>query len=147
MRDGTRSVPQGRWLQGTGVRTEARCGQPGPTSVGVLTYRLSLRCGVLFPKLSKLLNQEGALSAPCSPPAPSRGAPRPAPRHAGAGGTGRKSVTSDVTLRFATPHSSRRQALMSCRWQAAFARVERTDAKPSRAVLKTALTCGFLLPK
>jgi hypothetical protein len=30
-------------------------------------YRLSLRCGVLFPKLSKLLNQEGALSAPCSP--------------------------------------------------------------------------------
>jgi hypothetical protein len=47
---------------------------PDPPSVGVLTYRLSLRCGVLFPKLSKLLNQEDALSAPCSPQAP-RGAP------------------------------------------------------------------------
>ena len=51
-------------------------------------YRLSLRCGVLFPKLSKLLNQEDALSAPYSPRAPSRDAPRPAPRHAGAGGAG-----------------------------------------------------------
>jgi hypothetical protein len=40
---------------------------PDLPSVGVLTYRLSLRCGVLFPKLSKLLNQEDALSAPCSP--------------------------------------------------------------------------------
>jgi hypothetical protein len=37
-------------------------------------YRLSLRCGVLFSKLSKLLNQGDALSAPCSPQAPSRGA-------------------------------------------------------------------------
>jgi hypothetical protein len=30
---------------------------------------------------------------------------------------------------------------------AAVARVERTDARSSRAVVKTALTCGFLLPK
>ena len=37
---------------------------PDLPSVGVLTYGLSLRCGVLFPKLSKLLNQEDALSAP-----------------------------------------------------------------------------------
>jgi hypothetical protein len=38
--------------------------------------------------LSKLLNQEDALSAPCFSRAPLRGAPRPARRHAGAGGTG-----------------------------------------------------------
>jgi len=50
-------------------------------------------------------------------------------------------------LLFATPNSSRRQALMSCRWLAAVARAERTDARSSRAVVKTALTCGFLLPK
>jgi hypothetical protein len=55
---------------------------PDLPSAGVLMYRLSLRCGALFPKLSKLLNQEDALSAPRSPQAPSRGAPRPA-------GTGR----------------------------------------------------------
>jgi hypothetical protein len=36
---------------------------------------------------------------------------------------------------------------MSYRWLAAVARGERTDARPSRAVVKTALTCGFLLPK
>jgi hypothetical protein len=30
---------------------------------------------------------------------------------------------------------------------AAVARVERADATSSRAVVKTALTCGFLLPK
>jgi hypothetical protein len=44
----------------------------------VLTYRLQLRWGVLFLKLSKLLNQGDALSAPCSSRSPSRGAPRPA---------------------------------------------------------------------
>ena len=55
------------------VRAEARCGEvarcgqaaPDLASAGVLTYRLELRCGVVFPKLSKLLNQENALSAPC----------------------------------------------------------------------------------
>jgi hypothetical protein len=64
------------------VRAEARCGEvarcgqaaPDLASAGVLTYRLELRCGVVFPKLSKLLNQENALSAPWSPQAPSRGA-------------------------------------------------------------------------
>jgi hypothetical protein len=53
---------------------------PDLPSVEVLTYRLSLRGGVLFPKLSKLLNQEDALSAPCSPLAPSRGARNAADR-------------------------------------------------------------------
>jgi hypothetical protein len=54
---------------------------PDLPSAGVLMYRLSLRCGVLFPKLSKLLNQEDALSAPCFPRAPSRGARNAADRY------------------------------------------------------------------
>ena len=72
---------------------------------------------VAFPKLSKLLNQERALSAPClhgefcSPhSAPSRGAPML-----------RKGVIRhfDVTLPFAAPKSSGWQALMFTRWLAA----------------------------
>jgi hypothetical protein len=64
----------------------------------------------VFPKLSKLLNQEDALSAPCSPQAPARGAPRPAPRLAGAGGTGGMLRIGlirhfDVTLLFAIKRS------------------------------------------
>jgi hypothetical protein len=76
-----------RWID---VRTEVRCGEEARdlASIGVLTYRLSLRWGVLFLKLSKLLNQGDALSAPCFSRAPSRAAPRHAPRHAGAGGAG-----------------------------------------------------------
>jgi hypothetical protein len=75
----------------------------------------------VFPKLSKLLNQEDALSAPCSPQAPARGAPRPAPRLAGAGGTGGMLRIGlirhfDVTLLFAITDSSHRQALMLFRW-------------------------------
>jgi hypothetical protein len=111
---------------------------PELPSVEVLTYRFSLRRGVLFPKLSKLLNQEDALSAPCSPRAPSRGARNAADR------LDPSLLMSHYGL---LPNSSRRRALMSCRWLAALARVERTDAKPSRAVVKTALTCGFLIPK
>jgi hypothetical protein len=38
-----------------------------------------------------------------------------------------------------------RQALIPSRWLAADARVERAGARPSRAVVRTALTCGFLL--
>ena len=39
--------------------------KPGPTQHRSFPYRLSLVWGVLFPKLSKLLNQGDALSAPC----------------------------------------------------------------------------------
>jgi hypothetical protein len=92
----------------------------------------------MFFKLSKLINQEDALSAPCSPRAPSRGARNAADR------LDPSLLMSHYGL---LPNSSRRQALMSCRWLAALARVEGTDARPSRAVVKTALTCGFLLPK
>jgi hypothetical protein len=53
---------------------ELAAASPDLPSIGVLLYRLYLRCDVLFPKLSKLLNQEDALSAPCFPRAP-RGAP------------------------------------------------------------------------
>jgi hypothetical protein len=87
-----------RWID---VRTEARCGEEARdlASIGVLTYRLSLRWGVLFLKLSKLLNQGDALSAPCFSRAPSRAAPRPAPRHAprhaGAGGAGETGGAAD----------------------------------------------------
>jgi hypothetical protein len=55
-----------------GWMSKLAAASPDLPSVGVLMYRLSPRCGVLFRKLSKLLNQEGALSAPCSPQAPSR---------------------------------------------------------------------------
>lgn len=64
--------------EGKDARTEARCGQK------VRTYPASeFLCAALAPlgcvisKLSKLLNQGDALSAPCFWPAPSRGAPRP----------------------------------------------------------------------
>ena len=36
---------------------------------------------------------------------------------------------------------------MSCRWLAALAGVERTEARPSRDVVKTALACEFLFSK
>ena len=86
--------------------------------------------------LSKLLNQEDALSAPCSPRAPSRGARNAADR------LDPSLLMSHYGLlpNLITPTSADK-------WQAALARVERTDAKPSRAIVKTALTFGFLLPK
>ncbi len=80
-------------------------------------YRLSLRCGVLFPKLSKLLNQEDALSAPCSPLAPSRDARNAADR---------------LNLSLLMSHYSGYTQLITptsadeFRWLAALARVERT---------------------
>ena len=69
------------------VRTELAVASPDLPSIGVPIYRLSFRCGVLFPKLSKLLNQENALSVPCSPRALAGRsmAARQAPRLAGAG--------------------------------------------------------------
>ena len=76
--------------------------------------------GGVFPKLSKLLNQEDALGAPClrgefcSPHvAPSRGAP-----------ILRTSIIRhfDVTLPFASPKSSSWQALMFPQWLAAMPR-------------------------
>ena len=61
--------------------------KPDLASIGVLTYRPSLRWSVLFPKLSKLLNQgDSTLSAPCFSRASSRGAPRPAGTGGAAGG-------------------------------------------------------------
>src|SRR6266851_4135354 len=122
------------WISGLKLAAAS----PELPSVEVLTCRFSLRRGVLFPKLSKLLNQEDALSAPCSPRAPSRGARNAADR------LDPSLLMSHYGL---LPNSSRRRALMSCRWLAALARAERTDARPSRAVVKTALTCGFLIPK
>jgi hypothetical protein len=99
---------------------------PGPSRLASPSY------GVAFPKLSKLLNQENALGAPClrgelcSPQAaPSRGAPMM-----------RTSVIRhfDVTLPFASPKS--------LGWQALFflvvggdARVKRTGARLSRVVV------------
>jgi hypothetical protein len=67
-----------------------------------------------------LLNQEDALSAPCL-------------QHLLWSDKG-----CDVWF------SLGRRALMLFRWLAADARGEHTDARPSRAVVKTALTCGFL---
>ena len=55
--------------------TEDRGGQEARTyPASELSYTgFSSRWGVLFPKLSKLLNQGNALSAPCFSRAPSRG--------------------------------------------------------------------------
>jgi hypothetical protein len=86
----------------------------------------------VFSELSKLLNQEDALSAPCfwrgfgSPHARLRGTQECC------GGVIR---VFEVKLRFATPKSSGWQALMLSRWLAADARAEGTDARPSRAVV------------
>ena len=73
-------MPQAGGSRGMDVRTEARCGQEARTyPASEFSYTgFSSAGGVLFPKLSKLLNQGDALSAPCFSRAPSRGAPRPA---------------------------------------------------------------------
>jgi hypothetical protein len=137
------------WMSGLKLATAS----PDLPSIGVPIYRLSHRCGVLFPKLSKLLNQENALSVPCSPRAP-RGAlhgwPHGKPGRGGTGGAQRDRrnaanrldpslLMSHYCLLHPTHHAHK--GLMSCRWLAAVARVERTGARPSRAVAKTALTC------
>jgi hypothetical protein len=80
-------------------------------------------------KLSKLLNQESALSAPCL-----RGnscSPQSASRSEGMA----VEVTFDVTLPLAISESSFGEALMLSRWLAADARAERASARPSRAVV------------
>jgi len=91
MRDGKRSVPQAGGSRGMDVRTEARCDEEARTyPASEFSYTgFSSAGGVLFPKLSKLLNQGDALSAPCFSLAPSRGAPRPA----GTGGMPRTGLT------------------------------------------------------
>jgi hypothetical protein len=49
-----------------GMDVPARCDREARTyPASEFSYRLQLRWGVLFPKLSKLLNQGDALSAPC----------------------------------------------------------------------------------
>ena len=97
------------------VRAEARCGEVARCGQVARTYPapefshtdLSFAVVCCFPKLSKLLNQENALSAPWSPQAPSRGA-----------GMLRTGVIRrfEVTLLFAITDSSHRQALMLFRW-------------------------------
>jgi hypothetical protein len=66
---------------------------------------------VVFSKLSKLLNQEDALSAPCSHAVISA-----LRRRALAGRRNAAERRNTVTLSFAAPKSSRRQALMNSRW-------------------------------
>jgi hypothetical protein len=81
-----------------------------------------------------LLQLRNCVSDFCSPPAPSRCA-----------GMLRTDIAFDVTLAVAITTASRRQALMLSRWLAADARVGCAGARPGRAVVKTALTCGFLV--
>jgi hypothetical protein len=94
-----------------------------------------------FPSCQNCSIKRNALGAPClrydfcSPPAPTRSA-----------GMVRIGVAVDVTLAVAITEASRRQALMLPRWLAADARAGCAGARPSNAVVKTALTCGFLLP-
>jgi hypothetical protein len=97
--------------------------------------------GVVFPGLSKLLNQEDALGAPCldtvivSPP---QARPRGAQERCGQA----SSVTS-MSPYGLLHRTSGWQALMLSRWRAADAPVERMGARPNRVVvIKTALTCG-----
>jgi hypothetical protein len=78
--------------------------------------------------LSKLLNQEDALSAPCFSRA---GLTRHFWCH-----------ISVCYTQLITQTSADELPVVG-----GIARVERTDARSSRAVVKTALTCGFLLPK
>jgi hypothetical protein len=94
---------------------------------------LGLPVGAASIKLSKLLNQEDALSAPCLGPfilLSAGGVLAGAPML-------RTGVIHHfvVTLAFATPKSSGLQAPMSPGGWAADARVERTNARPSSAVV------------
>jgi hypothetical protein len=77
--------------------------------------------GVAFSKLSKLLNQENALSAPCL---------QHLRNYCGA-----IKAARDVTLSFATSKSSRRQMLIRFRRLAADARARSAGARPSKAVV------------
>jgi hypothetical protein len=109
--------------------------------------------GVVFPKLSKLLNQEDALGAPCldtvivalhrrvlaerstASPTARRG------RRDRQGCCGQASSVTSMSHYGLLHRTSGCQALMLSRWWAADARVERMGARPNRAVVvKTALT-------
>jgi hypothetical protein len=96
--------------------------------------------GVVFPGLSKLLNQEDALGVPCLDTVIVTLRRRALTGRRNAADR-RSSVTS--MSRYGLLHrTSGRQALMLSRWWAADARVERMGARPNRAVvIKTALTC------
>jgi hypothetical protein len=76
-------MARGGWMSGLKL---AAAKKPGPTQHRSSHIQGFSSAGVCCLKLSKLLNQGDALSAPCFSRAPSRGAPRPAPRHAGASG-------------------------------------------------------------
>jgi hypothetical protein len=65
----------GEWMSGLKL---AAAREPGPNQHRSYHMQAFAPLGLLFPKLSKLLNQGNALSAPCSSRSPSRGAPRPA---------------------------------------------------------------------
>jgi hypothetical protein len=93
--------------------------------------------GVLFPKLSKLLNQEDALGVPCLDTVI-----HALRRRVLAGCCGQASSVTSISHYGLLHRTSGWQALMLSRWWAADARVERMGARPNRAVvIKTALTC------
>ena len=141
----------GRLAKGLGTLSPAiplkpNYGLNGPPSICCEFSRRHLsQCPVVwcFPRLSKLLNQENALSDPClgnyfySPQAPSRDA-----------GMLRIDLIRrfDVTLLLAITEPSCRQALMLSRWLSGrcTGRERRCNAKQGRHG-KTALTCGYLL--
>jgi hypothetical protein len=111
---------------------------PAPVASGI-----GLRPGgVVFSKLSKLLHQEDALSAPCLDTVIL------ALRRRVLAGRRNAADRRNPSLRkshYGLLHrTSGRQALMLSRWRAADAQVERMGARPNRAVVvKTALTCGY----
>jgi hypothetical protein len=94
-------------------------------------------CGVS--RLSKLLNQEDALSALCL-----KHFAITVTRYRSRCGFAWEKTT---TLPFATAESSGGQALMVSRRLGADARANRTGARPSRPSGKTALRCEYLLPQ
>jgi hypothetical protein len=145
-----RPVAPGGWMSGL---KPAAAKKPGPTQHRSSHIQALAPLGCAVSQVVKTAQSRGrtertllfavALAGrSTASPAASRGAAGQAECRGQA-----RPVPSDVTLLFPTPNSSRRQALMSCRWLAAVARVNRTDARSSRAVVKTALTCGFLFPK
>jgi hypothetical protein len=95
--------------------------------------------GVVFPELSKLLNQEDALGAPCLDTVILALRRRAL---AGAEYRGQASSVTSVKNYGLLHRTSGWQALMLSRWWAADARVKRMGAGPNRAVVvKTALAC------
>jgi hypothetical protein len=96
--------------------------------------------GVVFLGLSKLLNQEDALGAPCLDTVILALRRR---RLRGAGRCGQAPSVTSMSHYGWLHRTSGWQALMLSRWWAADARVERMGARPNRAVVvKTALTYG-----